>query len=133
MRAYDRGMRYAPRSGYALAGQQRREGLRLQAAERFARGNGTDEIVHDLQVTEGSVRRWPLGSVSPEKLGPQQWTRLEPAQGRRCDGGARPGCTGFGLERFTDFVIRPTVAGKTARRELRLLIHASLDHRRVSP
>jgi hypothetical protein len=37
------------------AEQRRRELLWLQAAERFARGHGISQIVHDLGVTEGSV------------------------------------------------------------------------------
>ncbi len=83
-------MRYARRGGYTPAGQQRRERLRLQAAGRFARGDGINEIAHDLRVTPGSVRRWrrawreggagalrSRGPVSREKLSPQQWARLE--------------------------------------------------------
>jgi hypothetical protein len=41
--------------GYAPAGQRRREQLLLQAAERFARGHGISQIVHDLRVSEGPV------------------------------------------------------------------------------
>jgi transposase len=83
-------MRYAQRGGYTPAGQQRRERLRLQAADQFARGDTITEIAHDLRVTEGSVRRWrkawrdggtealrSKGPVSREKLSPQQWARLE--------------------------------------------------------
>src|SRR6266576_1458314 len=83
-------MRYAQRGGYTPAEQQRRERLRLQAADRFARGDGITEIAHDLRVTEGSVRRWhrawrdggaealrSKGPVSRERLSPQQWARLE--------------------------------------------------------
>jgi transposase len=83
-------MRYAQRGGYTPAEQHRRERLRLDAAERFARGGTISEIAHDLRVTEGSVRRWhrswrdggtqalrSRGPVSREKLSPQQWTRLE--------------------------------------------------------
>ena len=83
-------MRYAQRGGYTPAEQQRRERLRLQAAGRFARGDGINEIAHDLRVTPGSVRRWrrawrdggtaalrSKGPVSREKLSPQQWARLE--------------------------------------------------------
>ena len=51
-------MRYAQRGGYTPAEQQRRERLRLQAAERFARGDGISEIAHGPRVTPGSVRRW---------------------------------------------------------------------------
>ena len=51
-------MRYAQCGGYTPAEQQRRERLRVQAAERFARGDGINEIAHDLRVMPGSVRRW---------------------------------------------------------------------------
>jgi transposase len=83
-------MRYAQRGGYTPAEQERRERLRLEAAERFARGDGIGEIAEDLRVTEGSVRRWhrawreggtqalrSRGPVSRERLSPQQWARLE--------------------------------------------------------
>jgi transposase len=83
-------MRYAQRGGYTPAEQQRRKRLRLEAAGRFARGDGIGEIARDLRVTEGSVRRWhrawrdggdealrPRGPVSRERLSPQQWARLE--------------------------------------------------------
>ena len=83
-------MRYAQRGGYTPAEQQRRERLRLEAAGRFARGDGINEIARDLRVTPGSVRRWrrawacggtaalrSKGPVSREKLSPQQWARLE--------------------------------------------------------
>ena len=77
-------MRYAQLGGYTPAEQQRRELLRLQAADRFARGETISQIAHDLRVTEGSVRRWhkawrdggaealrSRGPVSREKLSPQ--------------------------------------------------------------
>jgi transposase len=83
-------MRYAQRGGYTPAEQQRRERLRLEAAGRFARGDGTGEIARDLRVTVGSVRRWrrawrqggaealkSSGPVSAERLSPGQWARLE--------------------------------------------------------
>ena len=54
--AYDRGMRYPQRGGYAPA-EQRRERLRLEVADQFARGDGINEIARDLRVTPGSVRR----------------------------------------------------------------------------
>ena len=85
MRAYDRSMRYAQRSGYTPSEQQPRERLRLQAAGRFARGDTSSQIARDLRVAEGSVRRWhrawrdggdealrSKGPVSREKLSPQQ-------------------------------------------------------------
>ena len=83
-------MRYAQRGGYTPAEQQRRERLRLEAAEGFARGDRISEIAQVLRVTEGSVRRWrrawqdggaealrSRGPVSRERLSPQQWARLE--------------------------------------------------------
>jgi transposase len=87
-------MRYAQRGGYTPAEQQRRERLRLEAAGRFARGDGINEIAHGLRVTPGSVRRWhrawqagtgalrSRGPVSREKLSPQQWARLEHELGK---------------------------------------------------
>ena len=50
MLAYDGSMRYAQRGGYTPAEQQRRERLRLEAAERFARGDGINEIARELRV-----------------------------------------------------------------------------------
>jgi hypothetical protein len=46
-------MRYAQRGRYKPAEQQRRELLRLQAAERFARGDGINELARDPRVTPG--------------------------------------------------------------------------------
>ena len=83
-------MRYGQRGGYTPAEQERRERLRLEAAERFEREESTGAIAQDLRVTPGTVRRWrkrwreggaealrSQGSVSPERLSPQQWARLE--------------------------------------------------------
>ena len=88
-------MRYAQRGGYTPAEQQRRERLRLRAAERFARGDTTSQVARDLRVTEGSVRRWrrawrgggtgalkSRGPVSRERLTPQQFARLEAELGK---------------------------------------------------
>jgi len=87
---YDQSMRYGQRGGYTPAEQERRERLRLGAAERFARGDATAAIAADLRVTERTVRRWrqawrdggtaalrSRGLVSRERLSPQQWARLE--------------------------------------------------------
>jgi transposase len=83
-------MRYGQHGGYTPAEQQRRERLRLEAADRFAAGDGTGAIAPDLRVTPGSVRRWrrawrqggPValkskGPVSAERLSLAQWVRLE--------------------------------------------------------
>ena len=85
MPAYDGGMRYGQRGGYTPAEQQRREQLRLQAAGRFARGDGINEIAHDLRVTPGSVRRWRRawqdgGTAALKSKGPVSAERLSPAQ-----------------------------------------------------
>lgn len=65
-RLYDGGVRYAQRDGYTPAEQQRRERLRLEAAERFARGDGISEIARELRVAEGSVRRWRRAGARAE-------------------------------------------------------------------
>ena len=83
-------MRYGQHGGYTPAEQQRRERLRLEAAERFAAGDGTGAIARDLRVTPGSVRRWrrawrqgglvalkSKGPVSAERLSPARWVWLE--------------------------------------------------------
>jgi transposase len=88
--SYDGSMRYAQRGGYTPAEQQRRERLRLRAAERFAGADGISEIARDLRVTGGSVRRWRRawqdggigalrsgGPVSRERLSSRQRARLE--------------------------------------------------------
>ena len=88
-------MRYAQRGGYTPAEQQRRERLRLEAAERFAREDSTAEIAAELRVTERTVRRWrqawrdggtaalrSRGPASRERLSPRQWARLEAELGK---------------------------------------------------
>ena len=76
-------MRYAQQGGYTPAWQQRRERLRLDAAGRFARGDGVEEIAHDLRVTEGSARRWHRawrdgGAGALRSPGPVSRERLSP-------------------------------------------------------
>ncbi|MDE3723297.1 winged helix-turn-helix domain-containing protein [Nocardiopsis sp. N85] len=83
-------MRYAQGGGLTPQEQQRRERLRMQAAEHFARGTKTGVIARELRVSERSVRRWrraweqggvdalrSRGPVSAERLSPGQWERLE--------------------------------------------------------
>ena len=66
-------MRYAQRGGYTPAEQQRRERLRLEAAELFARGDGINEIARDLRVTEGlAVYRLPRPQAPRRRLGERQ-------------------------------------------------------------
>lgn len=83
-------MRYAQAGGYTPEEQAARERVRLEAAERFARGDATVEIARDLRVTGRSVLRWrrawesggveALFSKGPtvvERLSSGQWARLE--------------------------------------------------------
>src|SRR5947208_756407 len=51
-------MRYAHGGGLTPKEQKKRERVRLQAAERFARGEKTESVAGDLRVTARSVRRW---------------------------------------------------------------------------
>ncbi|WP_189241611.1 helix-turn-helix domain-containing protein [Planobispora rosea] len=51
-------MRYGQRGGYTPAEQERRELVRLKAAERFAAGEPTKAIAGDLRIDERTVRRW---------------------------------------------------------------------------
>jgi putative transposase len=83
-------MGYAQGGGLTPGEQEKRERLRLEAAERFARGDETEAIAKDLRVTARSVRRWrrawreggaealrSRGPMAVERLSPGQWARLE--------------------------------------------------------
>jgi transposase len=83
-------MRYAQAGGYTPEEQAARERLRLEAAERFERGETTTKIARELRVTARSVGRWrrawqtggatallSRGPVSMERLSAGQWARLE--------------------------------------------------------
>ncbi|MFF0775891.1 helix-turn-helix domain-containing protein [Nonomuraea wenchangensis] len=82
-------MRYGQRGGYTPAEQERRERIRLQAAEWFEAGESTRTVAARLRVHERSVTRWrkawreggrpallSKGPVSREKLTAAQWARL---------------------------------------------------------
>ncbi|MBD2831765.1 helix-turn-helix domain-containing protein [Streptomyces pratensis] len=45
-------------AGWVPVEQEKRERLRLEAAERFERGDDAAVIAADLRVTERTVRRW---------------------------------------------------------------------------
>ncbi|MGW5434331.1 helix-turn-helix domain-containing protein [Streptomyces sp. NPDC004059] len=51
-------MRYAHGGGLAPKEQEKRQRVRLEAAERFARGEKTEAVAVKLRVTSRSVRRW---------------------------------------------------------------------------
>ena len=83
-------MKYPTGGGLTPRQQEARERVRLETAERFARGDGTRDIARDLGVSERSVRGWrqvwrgggaqalrSKGPFSREWLSPQQWDRLE--------------------------------------------------------
>jgi transposase len=87
---YDQGVRYAQGGGLTPTEQAKRERVRLAAAERFARGDTTEDIAHDLRIGVRSVERWrrtwreggiqalrSKGPMASERLSPQQWDRLE--------------------------------------------------------
>ncbi len=81
-------MRYPTGGGLTPRQQAAREQVRLEAAERFERGDETREIARDLAVSERVVRKWrqawrtggvealrSKGPASPERLSPRQWDR----------------------------------------------------------
>ncbi|MFJ9382046.1 winged helix-turn-helix domain-containing protein [Streptomyces sp. NPDC101455] len=83
-------MRYAHGGGLTPKEQEKRERVRLEAAERFARGEKTEVVARELRVTSRSVRRWrreweeggtgalhSKGQASVERLSSRQWERLE--------------------------------------------------------
>lgn len=51
-------MRYAHGGGLTPKEQEKRERVRLEAAERFTRGEKTEAVARELRVTSRSVRRW---------------------------------------------------------------------------
>ncbi|MDJ1136857.1 winged helix-turn-helix domain-containing protein [Streptomyces iconiensis] len=95
-------MRYAQGGGLTEERREFREGLRLTAAGRFARGDTSPVIAKDLRVSVRSVQRWrhawasggPLalrsvGSASSPRLSGARFAQLEgelakgpPAHGR---------------------------------------------------
>ncbi|MEW2220270.1 helix-turn-helix domain-containing protein [Streptomyces sp. NPDC006990] len=83
-------MRYPQGGGLTAERQQVREELRLQAAERFARGEGSTSIAKDLRVSVRSVQRWrrvwaergpralrSQGPASLPRLSEEQFAQLE--------------------------------------------------------
>jgi len=83
-------MRYAQRGGYTPDEQERRERLRLRAAEWFERGESAAAVAGEFRVTVPTARRWrrewsrggvealrSRGPVSAERLSARQWARLE--------------------------------------------------------
>ncbi|WP_435798839.1 IS630 family transposase [Streptomyces microflavus] len=78
-------MRYPQGGGLTAERQRRREELRLQAAERFALGEGSSAIARDLRVSVRSVQRWRQawaegGPRSLRSQGPASLPRLSGKQ-----------------------------------------------------
>ncbi|MFJ9448585.1 winged helix-turn-helix domain-containing protein [Kitasatospora sp. NPDC101235] len=83
--------------------QQRRERVRLEAAERFERGDGNRAIAADLPVTVRSVERWRQawrqgGSSGLESKGPQSLPRLSERQFGQLEGELEKGPLAHGWE-----------------------------------
>jgi transposase-like protein len=83
-------MRYPQGDGLIAERQQFREGFWLQAAERFAQGEGSTSIARDLRVSVRSVQRWrrvwakggpralrSQGPASLPRLSEKQFAQLE--------------------------------------------------------
>lgn len=111
-------MRYATGGGLTAWERERRERVRLDAAERFAWGEKSRTIATDLRVTERSVERWrrawreggAAGLVSKgpaclPRLSVEQFARLE----RELERG--PLAHGFTDQRWTLLRIK-TVIGR---------------------
>ncbi|WP_433497076.1 winged helix-turn-helix domain-containing protein [Sphaerimonospora sp. CA-214678] len=78
-------MRYAQGGGFTPQEQQRRQRVRLQAAEMFARNEKNAQIARILRVTERSVERWRRawregGEGALVSKGPPARPKLTPAQ-----------------------------------------------------
>ncbi|MFC5055722.1 winged helix-turn-helix domain-containing protein [Saccharothrix xinjiangensis] len=82
-------MRYAQGGGLTPREQRARERIRLQAGERFARGEKTAVVAAVLRVGVRQVEKWrrswreggmdalrSAGPMSVERLSPAQWERL---------------------------------------------------------
>ncbi|MBK3564719.1 winged helix-turn-helix domain-containing protein [Streptomyces sp. MBT62] len=83
-------MRYAQGGGLSDERRQFREGIRMKAAEGFARGEPCSAIAKELRISVRSVQRWrrmwdkggpralrSAGSASPPRLSEAQFAQLE--------------------------------------------------------
>ncbi|WP_446447427.1 IS630 family transposase [Streptomyces hydrogenans] len=96
-------MRYPQGGGLTAERQQFREGLRLQAAERFARGEASSVIAKDLRVSVRSVQRWrrTWDEGGPRALwsqGPASLSRLSEKQFAQLEAELAKGSTAHGWE-----------------------------------
>lgn len=111
-------MRYATGGGLTAADRDRRERVRLAAAERFERGQSCGQVAAELRVTERSVERWrrawqaggvqALGSSGPAsrcRLDEQQLCALDAELDRG------PAAHGWADQRWTLARIQQLIAG----------------------
>lgn len=108
-------MRYAQGGGFTTAGQQRRERLRLKAAESFAHGGRNMTIARRLRVSRRSVNDGGVpgvraapgtalhGPPALPKLSDTQFARLE----RELEQGPPTG--GFADQRWTPLRIKTLI------------------------
>ncbi|MER5383399.1 winged helix-turn-helix domain-containing protein [Streptomyces sp. NPDC002688] len=78
-------MRYADGGGLTAERRAAREGIRLEAGQRFARGDRTSDIAKDLRVSERSVeqrrRNWREGGTEGlRSKGPAKLPKLSDEQ-----------------------------------------------------
>jgi putative transposase len=101
-------MRYAQGGGFTAAEQQRRERLRLEAAELFAHGEKNAAIARRLRVSQRSVERWRRswregGTRALHSTGPPSLPKLSDAQFARLERELEQGplAWGFADQRWT--------------------------------
>ncbi|GAB2819776.1 winged helix-turn-helix domain-containing protein [Streptomyces daliensis] len=110
-------MRYAQGGGLTAERQEFRERLRLQAAERFERGETNAVIAKDLRISVRSVQRWRRawqqgGPLALNSKGPASRPRLSPAQFRELEAELAKGAAAHGWadQRWTLERIRAVIA-----------------------
>ncbi|MFF6904299.1 winged helix-turn-helix domain-containing protein [Streptomyces hydrogenans] len=96
-------MRYPQGGGLTAERQQFREELRLEAAERFARGEASSVIAKDLRVSVRSVQRWRRmwdegGPRALRSQGPASLPRLSTRQFAQLEAELAKGPTAHGWE-----------------------------------
>jgi transposase len=112
-------MRYAQEGALTPKKQAAREQVRLEAAERFARGEKTTDIAHEFRVGERQVEKWrrtwregraealrSKGPVCVELLSPVQWECLVRELERGTLAHGWDGEKGWTLVRVRTLVIR---------------------------
>jgi putative transposase len=101
-------VRYAQGGGLTAQRQAQRERIRIEAGERFARGERTSVIAVDLRVSERSVERWRRawregGADGLRSAGPPKLPKLSDAQFELLEAelGRGPAAHGWEDQRWT--------------------------------